>query len=91
MLEEAINVGDEKKASEIASALAKKKAKVTVREVVDENDKKFVDATINVTVQVEDKQSKPPTLIKLNVNPNITDVGTLKKIVSGHYLKYHVI
>ena len=82
-LEEAIKDGDEKKANEIVSELARKKSKLKIREIVDEDEKRTSDASINVTVRVEEKQSKSPVSIQLAVDPNITTVGTLKKMVSA--------
>ena len=81
LLAETIRIGDEKKASDLASELARRKSKVALREACDEDENKAIDTSIKVTVQIEDKQCRSPVLIKLDVDPNVTDVGTLKRMV----------
>lgn len=82
MLEDAISSGNTSKASDMAVHLAKRKLLVTIKEILDEKDKKGSDTCINITVHIEDKQTNSPILIRLDVNPNITDVGALKAMVS---------
>ena len=81
LLAETIRIGDEKKASDLASELARRKSKVALHEALDEEENKSMDTSIKVTVQIEDKQFRSPVLIKLDVDPNVTDVGTLKRMV----------
>ena len=81
MLAEAIDLGNEEKAAELATELAKKKAKLTIQVLYTEDEKKAIDDTINITVQVEDKHSDSPISIKLDVNPIYTTIGKLKYMV----------
>eukprot|EP00112_Aurelia_sp_Birch-Aquarium-sp1_P011498 Seg2418.3 transcript_id=Seg2418.3/GoldUCD/mRNA.D3Y31 product="RanBP-type and C3HC4-type zinc finger-containing protein 1" protein_id=Seg2418.3/GoldUCD/D3Y31 len=81
MLAEAIDLGNEEKTAELATELAKKKAKLTIQVLYTEEEKKAIDDTINITVQVEDKHSDSPISIKLDVNPVYTTVGKLKYMV----------
>lgn len=85
LLAETIRIGDEKKASDLASELARRKSKVALHEALDEEENKSMDTSIKVTVQIEDKQFRSPVLIKLDVDPNVTDVGTLKRMLFEKY------
>ncbi|XP_065064966.1 ranBP-type and C3HC4-type zinc finger-containing protein 1-like [Rhopilema esculentum] len=80
MLAEAIDVGNTVQAANIAEKLAKQKLKITIQALFSETDEKPPECTINITVQVEDKESETPTLIKLDVDPNCS-IGKLKYMV----------
>ena len=82
MLVDAIKDGSEEKSSKLAVILAKRKSKLAIPEINDEVENKGVETSIKVTVHVEHKQCKSPTLIKLDVDPNKTDIFALKKLVS---------
>ena len=93
MLAEAIDVGNTAEAANIAVKLAKQKLKITIQALFSETDEKPPESTINITVQVEDKESERPTLIKLDVDPNCS-IGKLKYMVSiifTHFFKKRII
>eukprot|EP00794_Sanderia_malayensis_P018848 gene18848-20746_t len=86
ILAESIDIGNIDKAKEIAAELAKQRVKLTVQMLCTEEEKQIIGSTINITVQVEHKQTLKPTLIKLDVSPFKTTIGNLKHMV---FEKYH--